>query len=582
MKKNIKFIGAAAAALLAVAPVVASTATANAAVTVNNATVTETPATNANALTVNVSLNASVNSTVSDVLKTVKFSVDGATVNAPAKDVEIVNASTGKALEGTDKLNATTQYAVKAGSFTITGLTTGKEYTVAGGKIGSNAATKTYSAADLSTNSDAFTSASFGLTDSSLTGTPYFVQDNTVVSSSTVTVDTGSTSTVKVSDVVSAIEAQNFVAKVTDGGNAVINDQPDVTKAVDSALTAAGITVKDGSFTVPASNVFTVNLTATANNGKSATLPVTVAFNTKAVSAAEKDTYPVISYNGNKYIGANQAVTLASNASFNNVKVGGNVDTTAIKDAFTAVVSTNNDSTKLNVSVDTSKVNTAVAGTYPVTVSATNPSGKTSSVVFNLTVGEAGATYKTVAQEGNVYTVNGNNATQTTDTVSANQSIATFGTVTIGGVSYTRINSANSNKFVPTSVFTAEQTTSKTIMHVAQYYNKKGEKTTLNGKSTVGAYNEVQVVSEPVTINGSKYYKIAGQDAYVKAGNIDGTSRKLTHNAYIYNNKAKRVQKNTVLKKGTSKTTYGSSFKINGKAYYRIGKNQYVKVANFK
>ena len=581
MKKNIKFIGAAAAALLAVAPVVASTATANAAVTVNNATVTETPATTANALTVNVSLDASVNSTVSDVLKTVKFSVDGATVNA--KDVEIVNVSTGKALASTDKLNATTNYAVKAGSFTITGLTTGKDYTVAGGTIGTNAATKTYSAADLSTNSAAFTSASFTLTDSSLTGTPYFVNSsNTVVSSATVTVDTGSTSTVKVSDVVSAIESQKFSAKVTDGGNAVINDQPNVTKAVESALTAAGITVKNGSFTVPSSNVFTVNLTATANNGKSVTLPVTVAFNTKAVSAAEKNTYPVISYNNKEYIGANQAVTLANTASFNNVSVGGSVDTAAIKKAFTAVVSTDNKTTNLSVSVDTSKVNTAVAGTYPVTVSATNPSGKTSSVVFNLTVGEAGATYKTVAQSGNVYTVNGNNATQTSETVSANQSIATFGTVEIGGVSYTRINSATSNKFVPTSVFTAEQTTSKTIMHVAQYYNNKGEKTTLNGKSTVGAYNEVQVVTETVTINGAKYYKIAGQDVYVKAANIDGTSRKLTHNAYIYNNKAKRVQKNTVLKKGTSKTTYGSSFKINGKAYYRIGKNQYVKVANFK
>ena len=39
-----------------------------------------------------------------------------------------------------------------------------------------------------------------------------------------------------------------------------------------------------------------------------------------------------------------------------------------------------------------------------------------------------------------------------------------------------------------------------------------------------------------------------------------------------------------VLKKGSTVTTYGSSFKFaNGKRYYRVGKGkQYVPVANFK
>ena len=138
------------------------------------------------------------------------------------------------------------------------------------------------------------------------------------------------------------------------------------------------------------------------------------------------------------------------------------------------------------------------------------------------------------------------------------------------------------NSTVADTTTPAEVTKSATIMHKAYFYEKDGKtRTTVNGDSAIGAYNEIQVVETPVVINGKNFYKVAGHDAYINAGNIDGTSRKLTHNAYIYNNKGKRVQKKTVLKKGSYKTTYGASFNIHGKRYYRIGMNQYVKVANF-
>lgn len=54
---------------------------------------------------------------------------------------------------------------------------------------------------------------------------------------------------------------------------------------------------------------------------------------------------------------------------------------------------------------------------------------------------------------------------------------------------------------------------------------------------------------------------------------------KLTHNAYVYKGNGSRSGKK-VLKKGKTVNVLGQK-KIHGKRYYRIGKNQYVKVANF-
>ncbi|MGQ5708367.1 SLAP domain-containing protein [Lactobacillus sp. PSON] len=583
MKKNLRIVSAAAAALLAVAPVAVSVvSTADAAVTVNNATASQQTPAKANALTVNVSLNATAGqTTVADAIKSVKVSVDGATVSA--KNVEIVKAGTTTALSNDTKLNAEDSYQVVVKNFNLTGLTTGKEYTIAGGTLAGKPATTAYKASDLSQN-QAFTSDAFHLTDKNLTGTPYFVKDNTVVTNGAVSV-AASTKTVSVSDVVKAINAQNFTVKMTDGASAKVMNNVNVEAAVNAALSAAGIEVKNGSFAIPSSNVFTVNLTATANNEKSATLPVIVSFNTQALTDAEAKTYPVITYNKKNYQGANQALSLANDASFNYMPLNSSVNTKAIEEAFTAVVSSDN-STKLNVKVDTSKVNTAVAGTYPVTVSATNPSGKTSSVVFNLTVGAKNAAYKTVKTAGNIYTVNGNKATQTNNTVTVGQNVATFGTVTIDGVEYTRINSASSDEFVQSSVFTEEVGVDKTVMHAAAYYDKNGKATTLDGKKTAASFSTISVVAKPVTINGASYYKIANKDAYVKASNIDGTKRVLKHNAYIYATSKKRATK-TVLKKGETVVTYGGSYKFkNGKRYYRIEgatatKKMYVKVANF-
>ena len=131
----------------------------------------------------------------------------------------------------------------------------------------------------------------------------------------------------------------------------------------------------------------------------------------------------------------------------------------------------------------------------------------------------------------------------------------------------------------------ASQETTRTvkIMHIATIYDKNGKAT---HEPALRAYNTVSVVSEPVSLkdekgkDAGKFYKLAGKDQYIKVGNVDGTSRSLKHNSYVYKSTGKRRGK-TVLKKGSSVTTYGKSFMIAGHQMYRIGENQYVKKANF-
>ena len=135
------------------------------------------------------------------------------------------------------------------------------------------------------------------------------------------------------------------------------------------------------------------------------------------------------------------------------------------------------------------------------------------------------------------------------------------------------------------------ESTSKTIMHASYYYNKEGKRV---GTDKIGAYNTVNVLPTTVKLaDGKTYYQVVENgkavDKYINAGNIDGTKRTLKHNAYVYKNNGKaktqksgKKTKKVLVKKGTEVTTYGAKFNINGKAYYRIGRNnEYVKVANF-
>ena len=120
------------------------------------------------------------------------------------------------------------------------------------------------------------------------------------------------------------------------------------------------------------------------------------------------------------------------------------------------------------------------------------------------------------------------------------------------------------------------------IMHVAYTYElKDGKLTRVTSADTLHAYNIIPYYGT-TTVNGKKYYRVSGEhEWYINAGNVDGTSRTLNHNSYVYNNKGKRVKSEGTWKKGSKHTTYGAAMNIKGNRMYRVGENRYVKVVNF-
>lgn len=287
-----------------------------------------------------------------------------------------------------------------------------------------------------------------------------------------------------------------------------------------------------------------------------------------------------INYNGTSY-SDNQTVNVG-NASFANVALNGQVDVDAIQRAFAAPNS--------SVSVNLSYIQTQIAGTYPVPVTVTNDSNNSSTTVtINVTVGDSNNIQSIQGDpdsNAGVYQINGNKVEDSGFTLPVGTPVSTYGTVEIDGTSYTRLNSSNSNLVVKTGWFTGaykgdDDATKTTVftMHKALMYDKNGNKT---GKA-FRQFRNINVYSNRVTINGTQYYRVYNTFYYVKAANIDGTKRMLKKNSYIYQTGSKRANKK-VLKKGSTVTTYGSSFKFaNGKRYYRVGKDkQYVPVSNFQ
>lgn len=123
--------------------------------------------------------------------------------------------------------------------------------------------------------------------------------------------------------------------------------------------------------------------------------------------------------------------------------------------------------------------------------------------------------------------------------------------------------------------------TNKMIMHTAVAYDKDGNSTGVK----YNAFSYAKLVASPVKIGDGIYYKVADKDQYLKATNIDGVTRRITHNAYIYSTSTRRTsyQNKWKLYKGQTITTYGGSYRFkNGKHYFRVGgpAKQYVKSYN--
>ena len=595
MKKNLRIVSAAAAALLAVAPVAAGT------VSTVSADVS-TRAADSSLATVGAGINVfgadgivggenvsrlsfSLHLTDSNAnVPNVKVTSTGSTTVYKASDVTLADgvATVSADAKPVVTLQPNTQYVVVMTLVKFTGLTPKTDY-----NMNVNNGTARVSVGDNGESGTFVLAQPFTTSRQAMMGAPYvyLISNNTRVSSGSVGLVKGFYS---VDAVVRSI-ATKYNVGVTSTSNSVSNGVvagkfTQLTQDVRDGLSKAITINPDGSFAKPSAPItFPVNIEAGRNSD---TFNVTV-----YPDAIDVDfSFPRIRFAGEaagvEHAGSGDVVNV-NGEGFNYVDLNGTVNVPLITSRFSATTSQAN-STALPVKVDTSKVNTKVAGVYPVTVSATNAEGKTSSVVFYLTVGDPSATYTTVQADIDnvpVYDISGNVVTDTKTTVKNGDKIATYGTVTVNGKSYTRINAANSTKFVETKYVDGSTkpvpATPKTIMHNSYIYDKDHKRV---GTKTLAAYSTVNVYGTTTKLaDGSLVYKI-GDNQYVMADNIDGTARVLSHNAYVYKTSKKRADRR-VLKKGSTVVTFGSPYTFkNGKAYYRIGgpAKQYVKVANFK
>lgn len=130
------------------------------------------------------------------------------------------------------------------------------------------------------------------------------------------------------------------------------------------------------------------------------------------------------------------------------------------------------------------------------------------------------------------------------------------------------------------------------LLHNAYLYDQNGEvvltdvenaKSLLKKGQTIVALDNAKVTF----INGVKFYRV-GNNTFVKTANtvLQAPKRlKLTHNAYVYDQKGNVVKKHgkkVLLKKNQwiSALNNADKYVIKGRLYYKLADGQFVKVAN--
>ena len=567
MKKNLRIVSAAAAALLAVAPVAASAVSTVSADTVQPAeTTVKVPGVITLDRGSNTQFSLSLNQTQKDSLLQ---QIGGMPAGAEVTNVKVTSVTAA----GTDgKFTQSFTFDVVNGNTTVKTGVKGEA------------------------------TAQFA----SQQGTPYFynIKDNTVI-------DNGST--VKLNNIANGFSASDLLKEIRDNYAWKTSDasgsKAEMTTTVsdvESQLVAQGLKrASNGDFDYPA-NGFNLKLSAKSENGNTASITV-------RINADVNYNAPVFVVDGKVYQNNEVVDGFLRDTKDNKVIVNNKLNDKAVTAAVTAYVQSaygnSYDKTasdlaahqqKVSASslkIDSSKVNASVAGVYPVVVSATNPAGYTSKITLYVAV--MGPTEKAPqeyvkADNTKVYNINGNVVSEAANVpaLAKGAAVYTFGKVTVNGVEYTRINSENSNLFVKSSDLTATKPDTtvpsqpKTIMHNAYFYKEDGTTRANNDKAK--RYESVTVAMSTKKIGDKNFYEVIkdgkATGTYINADNIDGTERTLKHNAYVYKTSKKRANK-VVLKKGDKVVTYGGTYTFkNGKQYYKINNNTektYVKASNF-
>ncbi|TSO26853.1 SLAP domain-containing protein [Lactobacillus sp. LL6] len=619
MKKNLRIVSAAAAALLAVAPVAVSTvSTANA----SNFEVTSTNSEGAKVLKKDLALKTvtitgstldslfnenSINSTEMQAL-----GFDAGTV-ARNNKVSAVTAGNNGVFTQTLQFkaywpkNLNTTPALQSG-YKLSNKTWG--YVVPESYNAPTKGTEAQLMADAEKNAVTFVT-SRDVTGINEQGTPYFYNktNNKVIENgqAEINLQTVQTSTFSAQDLL------NQFNKVYGFGHNAGKSQVSMettSSDIEKQLVAQNIKrTSNGNFDYPSSN-FHFTVTVKAENGKTASLNVTVradkfninypTFKIAGVKGNLENSDRIV--NGTAIPAAAVTNYFYTSGNKNEVRPASAIVADIEKNTTAYVSGNTSNNNTISAKFDDSAIKNATqTGFYPLVITATNPAGDTSKITVSVFVLKNAVDVQStqwLKNDTKTVTINGNKVTEDNNTLKKGDAVQTFGTITVDGKSYTRLNNAGSNTFVPSDALSntkvdttpaqpasVAQTGTKYVMTNSAVYNDKGQSV---GKK-IYAFTDKAVYGEK-TINGKKYYRVSGTaEEYIKASNVqgEGTKRTLKHNAYIYATSKKRASKK-VLKKGTTVRTYGyaHTFK-NGKKYYRIEgatatKKMYVKVANFK
>ena len=535
MKKNVKYLGMTAAALLAVAPVVTS-GVANAATlrpqeSGTNSTQANDGKTQAKAIPAKqnyLQVNANMGTAMGNYLKPVS---EASGLQYTGNLQVLTMSPNANLLEGAQTVQTAGSAAlVPAGTELKPGLYT-QLFTVAlkgTPNLWYNINGTPYQANDEGVISGVPAVATIQITDKDSKETPYytFFATNQVIGDGATANWTGK------------IASPNNVRALYDllTGTASPVHLQNGTNMVDMAniksqLQAQNIKVSDnGQFTVPSTG-FVITMTGqNMTSGKKVTVKVPFAGNN---TEANVSAYPVISYKGTKI---QQGSKTLNTMPLVNVQTGSKFNPTT---DFKAVVnSTTGSNNVLDMNVLTNNVNTNVPGVYTVTLRATNPSGYTTTLDYTVVVtgkasNESSATVQYKAGYGvNVWALQGANDSQVAFTGSRVQSgtkVSTFDTKTVNGVEYTRINSKTSNTWIQTQYldgsYKNSSNTNKGEESVSGVltvkYDGKGKVglTNANGKYT-GQYvskNSRWKVFAKKTINGREFYRIGNQNQWIPA-----------------------------------------------------------------
>ena len=620
MIKRIRMISACAAALLAFAPVVAPAATAHAETTSATAPSDDisneihvTPGSVDDITNQDVSVNVKV---INAASLTNGSSAADATVDISSSQgtAKLLKDSKVYIVKATDKITdaASAQkaavkalktgvaYKAVATNVGVSGLTNSTEYNVTlGDGAGKNITSSDFGDLD---NLGIVVGSTFALPDDQIPGTPYFTDGDSskVINSDAIDLDHTTVSAIKEA-ITSNVKAHGGDTKNTAYENYNLDSE------IKAQLEAQGIKVEDNGAFTPKNKTFTFNYSAIFANGKAINLPIT--FTDKNFN--ESSSNPVFEV-------ADDSLASGKDGKYtwtNDVEQDSDLTADQVAKAFKAKANDKSDkSVDVTVDKDATTLNTKIPGTYNVVLNAKNEDGKTATATVAVKVvdkktadnnksdsNKSTDTEKdmTVQYEADgqiaVYKKVDGHMVKSGLRVKNGAVLATFGQETVDGVSYTMIVNNRGSMYVQTRFldgsYKPAARTTKVVMHAAYIYNKQGKRA---NNSVIHAYSKLTVIGDVQTINNDNFYKV-GDDQYVKAGNLDGTKRHLDHNSYVYNSKGHairvKVRKATkhrrarydkaIIKKGKILTTFGSHFKINGKEFYRVGEDQYIKVANF-